>query len=125
MREFLSGGMAGAVLAAGLMGALHLQGGAGATTRMPQFENETVKAWKTVVAPHTETTLHRHDHSRVVVALTNGRLDSVDAKGVTTENPWEAGHAYWLPAMPPGAMHKDVNPGDKPMEVVVLELLSK
>ncbi len=66
--------------------------------------------------------MHRHDHPRVVVALTAGRLDSIDDNGVTPHLDWEAGHAYWLPAMPPGAMHKDANPGGKPMEVVVLEL---
>jgi hypothetical protein len=35
---------------------------------------------------------------------------------------WETGKAYWLPANPPNTMHADVNAGDKPIEVVVVEL---
>ena len=120
MREFLSGGVAGAVLTVGVLGGMHLE--AAKTIRTPQFENEAVKAWRTVVPAGSASDMHRHDHPRVVVALTSGRMDSVDDKGVTVHNDWEAGHAYWLPAMAPGAMHKDANPGEKAMEVVVVEL---
>ncbi len=35
---------------------------------------------------------------------------------------WQAGQSYWLPANPPGTLHSDVNTGDKPIEVVVVEL---
>ena len=74
------------------------------------------------MAARSASTMHRHDHPRVIVALTTGRLDAIDDQGITAHNDWQAGHAYWLPAMPPGAMHQDANPGDKPIEVVVLEL---
>jgi hypothetical protein len=30
--------------------------------------------------------------------------------------------AYWLPTNPPNTMHADVNAGDKPIEVMVVEL---
>ena len=120
MREFLSGGFAGVILTAGILGCVHLR--SPDTIRTQQFENDAVKAWKTAFPAGSSSTMHRHDHPRVVVALTAGRLDSIDDNGVTPHLDWEAGHAYWLPAMPPGAMHKDANPGGKPMEVVVLEL---
>lgn len=90
--------------------------------RIPQFENEEVKVWKSVVLPHQPLTLHRHDHPRVVVALTGGTMSFVDSGGAKEEHIWEAGKAYWLPAMPPGAMHSDVNVGDKPLEVMLIEL---
>ena len=35
---------------------------------------------------------------------------------------WQNGKAYWLPANPPGTRHQDVNVGDKPIEVMVVEL---
>jgi hypothetical protein len=34
----------------------------------------------------------------------------------------QTGKAYWLPANPPGTRHQDVNVGDKPIEVMVVEL---
>ena len=37
--------------------------------------------------------MHRHDHPRVIVALTTGRLDAIDDQGITAHNDWQAGHA--------------------------------
>ena len=34
----------------------------------------------------------------------------------------ETGKSYWLPSNPPGTMHSDINAGDKPIEVMVVEL---
>lgn len=36
---------------------------------IPQFENREVKVWKTILAPHENLGMHRHEHGRVVVAL--------------------------------------------------------
>ncbi len=90
--------------------------------RIPQFENSEVKVWKSVILPHQPLALHRHDHPRVVVALTGGTMNFVDSSGTREEAVWEAGKAYWLPSMPPGAMHADVNVGEKPVEVMLIEL---
>jgi beta-alanine degradation protein BauB len=92
------------------------------TERFPQFENEDVKVWKTIVMPHQPLAMHHHDHPRVIVALTGGTMNIVDPSGAVEPHVWETGKAYWLPAMPPNAMHSDVNAGDKPMEVMVVEL---
>jgi hypothetical protein len=89
---------------------------------VPQLENDAVKVWKSVVLPKQPLSLHRHDHPRVIVALTSGTMDLVDQSGTIDRHVWEAGKAYWLPAMPSGALHSDVNPGDKPIEVMVVEL---
>jgi redox-sensitive bicupin YhaK (pirin superfamily) len=99
-----------------------LTAGNAQSLRVPQFENDTVKVWKSVVLPKQPLSLHRHDHPRVIVALTAGTLDLVDQSGTIDRHVWEAGKAYWLSAMPTGALHSDVNPGDKPMEVMVVEL---
>jgi hypothetical protein len=66
--------------------------------------------------------MHRHDHPRVIVALTDGTIDIVDANGTHDVHIWKQAHAYWLPAMPPGAMHSDVNTGNAPLQVMVVEL---
>jgi beta-alanine degradation protein BauB len=92
------------------------------TQRFPQFENEDVKVWKTVVLPHQPLAMHHHDHPRVIIALTGGTMNIVDPAGNVEAHVWETGKAYWLPAMPPNTLHSDVNAGDKPMEVMVVEL---
>jgi hypothetical protein len=35
---------------------------------------------------------------------------------------WETGKAFWLTADPPGELHGDVNEGNSPLEVMVVEI---
>jgi redox-sensitive bicupin YhaK (pirin superfamily) len=90
--------------------------------RFPQFDNDTVHVWKSVIYPNAPLALHRHDHPRVIVALKGGQMKFVDSTGKGGATPWETGKAYWLTAMPPGAQHADVNAGKEPVEVMVVEL---
>lgn len=92
------------------------------TQRVPQFENDDVKVWKSIVLPNQPLAMHHHDHPRVIIALTDGTMNIVDPAGHIEPHVWETGKAYWLPAMPPNTLHSDVNAGDKPMEVMVVEL---
>ena len=46
--------------------------------REPQLENDQVTVWKSTVMPKQPLALHRHDHGRVLVALTDGQLQVVD-----------------------------------------------
>ena len=91
-------------------------------TRVPQFENDRAVSWKSVIPPHTESTLHRHDRYRTVIGIVGGDLTTMDAAGKKTVTRYEAGKAYWQEPMPPGAMHKDVNATDKTIELVVVEV---
>ncbi len=92
------------------------------TQRIPPFENEDVKVWKSVILPDATLAMHRHEHPRVIVAMTGGTMKIVEQNGPAESHVWETGKAYWLPANPPNTMHADVNTGDKPIEVVVVEL---
>jgi hypothetical protein len=107
--------------AAGL-GVMRSQQPAAQTQRFPQFENDDVRVWRSLVLPNAPLTMHRHDHGRVIIPLQGGTMNIVPQNGPTESHVWEVGHAYWLPAMPKGAMHEDVNAGTKPIEVVVVEL---
>jgi fructose-1-phosphate kinase PfkB-like protein len=49
-------------------------------------------------------------------------MNIVEQSGPSEMHDWHTGNAYWLPASPPGTMHSDVNAGDTPIEVVVVEL---
>jgi quercetin dioxygenase-like cupin family protein len=92
------------------------------TQRFPQFENEDVRVWKSVVLPNAPLNMHRHDHPRVIIALKGGTMKIVEQGGASEDHPWETGKAYWLPANPPNTQHADVNSGDQPIEVMVVEL---
>jgi hypothetical protein len=90
-------------------------------TRVPQFDNTHATSWKSVIPPHTESTLHRHDRFRTVIGISGGDLTTVDAQGRKTVTHYETGKAYWQEPMPPGAMHKDVNDTNKTIELIVVE----
>ena len=93
------------------------------TRREPQFENEHVKVWKSIIQPNQPLTLHRHEHGRALIALTDGPLDVTDKDGKTMSTyKWEKGKAYWLDADPTGTQHADVNRLNRPIEVIVVEL---
>ena len=104
-------------------GAMWAQQQGAASHREPQFENEHVQVWKSVVLPKQPLTFHRHDHGRALVALTDGQLKVVDKEGKTLDTyDLKAGKAMWLGVDPPGQMHADVNAGTKPIEVIVVQL---
>jgi uncharacterized RmlC-like cupin family protein len=90
--------------------------------RVPQFENDRAVSWKSVIPPHTASTLHRHDRYRTVIAIAGGDLKTVTAAGEATTTRYETGKAYWQAPMPPGVMHRDVNDTDRTIELIVVEL---
>jgi hypothetical protein len=102
--------------------ALALQSPRPELTRLPQFENDRAISWKSVIPPHTESTLHRHDRYRTIIGVVGGDLTTADEKGQKTVTRYETGKAYWQAPMPPGQMHKDVNETDKTIELIVVEM---
>ena len=90
-------------------------------TRVPQFENERAVSWRSIIPPHAESTLHRHDRFRTVIGIVGGHLTTVDAQGKKTVTHYETGKSYWQEPMPRGAMHKDANETEKTIELVVVE----
>jgi len=91
-------------------------------TRVPQFENDRAVSWKSVIPPHTESTLHRHDRYRTIVAIVGGDLTLVGADGKKTVVHYETGKAYWQAPMAVGEMHKDANETAKTIELVLVEM---
>ena len=122
MRLTLNRALALAAVALSLFAAVRAQVAASQSQRVDQFQNDAVKVWRTTVLPHQPLALHRHEHPRVIVALSDGTMDLVDSAGTHDIHVWQKDHAYWLPAMPPGALHSDVNAGNAPLEVMVVEL---
>jgi hypothetical protein len=104
-----------------VVSALVLQSPPAVMQRVPQFENARVISWKSVIPPHTESTMHRHERYRTVIAIAGGDLKTVAPDGKTTVTRYETGKAYWFEPMPPGQMHKDVNDTNGTIELVVVE----
>jgi hypothetical protein len=94
----------------------------GAPQRVPQFENGDVAVWRTTVMPHAPLAMHTHDHPRVIVALTGGTMKIVYENGTSEVQQWETGKAYWLSSEEGKKRHADANQGEKPIEVMVMEL---
>jgi quercetin dioxygenase-like cupin family protein len=92
------------------------------TRRIPQFENEHVEVWKSIILPNQPLSMHRHDNARAIIALKGGTLKVVSDSGDEREMTWETGSAYWLEADPPGELHGDVNEGPESVEVIVVQL---
>jgi beta-alanine degradation protein BauB len=122
MRKLLMGGVVAVVFGAGVaVGAWQQQ--ATGTRREPQFENENVRVWKSIIMPNQPLSLHRHEFGRTIVALKGGTLDVVDGKNQTLQQmTWESGKAYWLGPDPAGQQHGDLNRGKEPIEVIVVEM---
>ena len=91
-------------------------------TRVPQFESARAVSWKSVIPPHTESTLHRHDRFRTIIGIVGGDLTTVAPDGRKTVTRYETGKAYWQEPMPAGQMHKDLNDTDKTIELIVVEV---
>jgi hypothetical protein len=92
------------------------------THRIPMFENDQVKVWKTIIVPNSPLTMHRHEHSRTIVALRGGILTIQQDTGEKKKVEWKTGQSYWLDADPPGnKMHADVNETQENIEVMVVE----
>ncbi len=93
-----------------------------ASYRVPMFENDEVKVWKTIIVPKSPLSMHRHEHGRTIVVLKGGNLTIVQDTGEKKVVEWETGKAYWLDADPPGdKKHADVNETNDTIEVMVIE----
>jgi quercetin dioxygenase-like cupin family protein len=92
------------------------------TGRIPQFENSAVKVWRSTILPNIPLPFHRHDHPRVIIVLAGGTMKILEDTGQSEIHNWQTDKAYWLPANVRNTLHQDVNVGDKPIEVMVVEL---
>ena len=84
------------------------------------FENQYVRVIRVKIGPHEKLIMHKHpDSGAVVVQLTAQDMRQGHADGKTSESHYQAGHVRWAP---PDVAHQDENLGDKPIEIVRVEL---
>ncbi len=92
------------------------------TKRTPQFSNEKVSVWETIVYPNQELKMHHHENDRVLVSFDDGVLKITNDKGKTHLLKLQKNKAYYLTKDAPNELHKDENISSHPIQVMVIEL---
>ena len=71
--------------------------------REPQFENEHVKVWKSIILPNQPLRLHRHENGRALIALTDGSLKVINEENEQVDTyEWESGPGLLARQRPAG-----------------------
>ena len=84
------------------------------------FENDQVRVLKITYGPKEKSVMHEHPNA-VAVFLTDGQIKFQLPDGKTQEASVKAGQSMFTPA----GKHLPENVGDKPFEVVLVELKTK
>jgi quercetin dioxygenase-like cupin family protein len=85
-----------------------------------EFENEQVRVLRISYGPGEKSAMHEHPAS-VAVFLTDGRVKFTLPDGKSQEVTSKAGETVWEA----GGKHLPENIGDKPFELILVELKSK
>jgi quercetin dioxygenase-like cupin family protein len=85
-----------------------------------ELENEQVRVLRISYGAGEKSVMHEHPAS-VAVFLTDGQVKFTTPDGKTREVPAKAGSTQWEP----GGKHLPENIGDKPFELILVELKGK
>jgi len=84
------------------------------------FENDQVRILRITYGPHEKSVMHEHPNS-IAVFLVDGHIRFTSPDGKTQDVNVKAGDSRWNP----GGKHLPENMGDKPFEVVLVEMKAK
>ena len=85
-----------------------------------EFENDQVRVLRISYGVGEKSVMHQHPNS-VAVFLTDGNVKFTTPDGKSEERPAKAGGTMWSP----GGKHLPENAGDKPFELILVELKGK
>jgi quercetin dioxygenase-like cupin family protein len=85
-----------------------------------EFENDQVRILRITYGPKEKSVLHEHPGA-VAVFLTDGKVKFTQPDGKTIDSVVKPGQAQFTPA----GKHLPENVGDKPFELVLVELKAK
>jgi len=85
-----------------------------------EFENDQVRVLRITYGPHEKSVMHEHP-ANVAVFLTDGQGKFTLPDGSTQDVPIKGGTVMW----DGGGKHLPENIGDKPFELVVVEMKGK
>jgi len=84
------------------------------------FENEQVRILRVTYGPKEKSVMHEHPNA-VAVFLADGQIKFALPDGKTQDADVKAGQSIWSP----GGKHLPENTGDKPFDLVLIELKTK
>jgi len=84
------------------------------------FENDQVRILRISYGPHEKSVMHEHPNS-IAVFLTDDRIKFTLPDGKSEERDVKAGQSVWNIA----GKHQPENLGDRPFEVVLIEMKTK
>jgi quercetin dioxygenase-like cupin family protein len=84
------------------------------------FENEQVRVLRVTYGPKEKSVMHEHPNA-VAVFLADGQIKFALPDGKTQDASVKAGQSIWNPA----GKHLPENVGDKPFDLVLIELKTK
>lgn len=85
-----------------------------------EFENDQVRVLRVTYGAHEKSVMHEHPGA-LAVFLTDGQGKFTFPDGKTQDAPFKAGTTMWTPA----GIHLPDNTGDKPFELIVVEMKAK
>ena len=85
-----------------------------------EFENDRVRVLRISYGPHEKSVMHEHP-ANVAVFLTDGKATFTLPDGRTASSDVKAGMVKW----DAGGKHLPENVGDKPFELILVELKGK
>jgi quercetin dioxygenase-like cupin family protein len=85
-----------------------------------EFENDQVRVLRITYGPKEKSIMHEHPGA-VAVFMTDGKVKFGLPDGKVIDNDVKAGKVQWTPA----GKHLPENVGDKPFEVVLVEMKGK
>jgi quercetin dioxygenase-like cupin family protein len=85
-----------------------------------EFENDQVRVLRISYGPHDKSVMHSHPKG-LVVFLSDGQGRFTFPDGKTEDRSFKAGSVSWVPA----SKHQPENTGDKPFEVIQVEMKPK
>jgi quercetin dioxygenase-like cupin family protein len=84
------------------------------------FENDQVRILRITYGAHEKSVMHEHPNS-IAVFLVDGRIKFTRPDGQSEERDVKAGQSVWNPA----GKHLPENMGERPFEVVLIEMKAK
>lgn len=85
-----------------------------------EFENDQVRVLRATYGPKEKSSMHEHP-ALVSIFLTDGNIKMTGSDGKSREMAVKAGAAQWND----GTKHTPENMGDKPFEVILVEMKGK
>jgi quercetin dioxygenase-like cupin family protein len=85
-----------------------------------EFENAQVRVLRVTYGPGEKSVMHSHP-ANVAVFLNDAHGKFTLPDGKTLDSAWKAGAVMW----DPGSKHLPENVGDKPFELILVELKTK